>query len=802
MDNLFGEIDCRSKSDGIVMGILRCAMDKAHEKVQSEAGSIEFLHERSKFYELAVILVESGLSIVQQETNILESNREKVISDLTEMRHWLLGRINIMKLLINEKDRELTERTENELKLRQVLESKEKEVIFLRDKLENRRTMSEGSLDLGLLLKNNEAKESDSKSDSELLNEERFQEDDFYGSYNHIPKIKPMIDSLRPEQNKEKDNGEMVRVEKQWRCTIEKDILFVLIRGFINDIKQRFEIELRNFLGDQIPVGFSNENLSEFISEMTTLCQELEAFYSRYNEDNKTTSSNQDLLGHLKNIKRTCSEPLPKFDQEDQEVGGSNYVAKLIKNHQSVIRKQLEDRNVMKKEVIEGEKSTLHKKDKELDFLNRMIKHVITRLDDISSMNVKSVDKEYVKWEEKFTKENLSRSVMGDKLVTSDCACEIIKDEVGSLKEEVDNLNLQILILEEIHLTLYEGLFKDQSVACFKSIQNTKSTSTLLLRQFVVEDGNSETFVKDILDGSIIPETIGSLLKEDVYEVFFVEMFKAWKEESDDFDMEVHIREELYNCIMAEAVKDEISEYLNSAKNKKVEFDGTEESPIQKLDSLLKSLESEEDLMVKTSFEIEEHNVCHEQEILECEGVEEHETIEWLLNDDESTFSSMNEKLEIAMKQLSTSKELLFDLEQSLGFSADALSKSSDDCLLYTNTSLVVEMEKSSQESIAQVEDSKVALLNLSDFHQVIQEFEVNVVKNLVMKSSRIEELKHQFHNLIVEPVSLIKKRKLLYKKAFLARCQNLKLAETEVFDILKLIKDELAHGVACASSS
>ncbi|KAH0679378.1 hypothetical protein KY290_021483 [Solanum tuberosum] len=100
MDTLFGEIDCRSKSDGIVMGILRCAMDKAHEKVQSEAGSIEFLHERSKFYELAVILVESGLSIIQEETDFVESNREKVISDLTEMRHWLFGRIKKKKFFI------------------------------------------------------------------------------------------------------------------------------------------------------------------------------------------------------------------------------------------------------------------------------------------------------------------------------------------------------------------------------------------------------------------------------------------------------------------------------------------------------------------------------------------------------------------------------------------------------------------------------------------------------------------------------------------------------------------------------
>ncbi|KAK4356049.1 hypothetical protein RND71_025020 [Anisodus tanguticus] len=183
---------------------------------------------------------------------------------------------------------------------------------------------------------------------------------DLYGSY-HIPKIKPTTaDSLtRPEQNKviqqmssdidilketldfafgRRDNGEMVPVEKQWRCTIEKDILSVLIRGFINDIQQRFEFELSNFLGDRIPLGFSNENLSEFIGEITTLRQELKAFYSRYDEEIKTIN-NQDFLVPLTKIQRTCSEPLHKVDQECQEVGGSNYVAKLIKNHESVIRK-------------------------------------------------------------------------------------------------------------------------------------------------------------------------------------------------------------------------------------------------------------------------------------------------------------------------------------------------------------------------------------------------------------------------------------------------------------------------------
>ncbi|KAK4356048.1 hypothetical protein RND71_025019 [Anisodus tanguticus] len=249
-----------------------------------------------------------------------------------------------------------------------------------------------------------------------------------------------------------------------------------------------------------------------------------------------------------------------------------------------------------------------------------MIKDVIKRCDDIISLNIKSVDKKSVKWEENFSKENVSNSTMGGKVVTSDCACEIIKDEVGLLKEEVDNLNLQMSILEEIHLILYEGLLKDQNVACFEPIKNTESTTTLLPSQFDAEGENSETFVKHFRDDNLLPETIGSLLKEDVYKVFFMEMFRAWKEERDDIDIEIHIREDLYKFIMVEAMKDEILEYLNPAFNK-VEIDGTEESLIQKLDSLLKCLEAEEDLMVKASSEIEEHNVRHELEILECEGV-------------------------------------------------------------------------------------------------------------------------------------------------------------------------------------
>ncbi|KAL0382646.1 UNVERIFIED_CONTAM: hypothetical protein Scaly_0551900 [Sesamum calycinum] len=103
MEDLFGQIECRTKSDSIVMRILRSAMDEAHEKLQSDDGPIEFLHERSTFYELAAILVEGGLSIVEEETEIPESSSDKILADLKDIRHWLQGRIQDMKRLIVEK---------------------------------------------------------------------------------------------------------------------------------------------------------------------------------------------------------------------------------------------------------------------------------------------------------------------------------------------------------------------------------------------------------------------------------------------------------------------------------------------------------------------------------------------------------------------------------------------------------------------------------------------------------------------------------------------------------------------------
>ncbi|CDP04354.1 unnamed protein product [Coffea canephora] len=114
-------------------------MDEAHEKVQSQNGPIEFL-QRSKFYELAAILVDGSLNIVEEEEDIQETNRKKMLSDLTEIKHWLQRRIAEMRILIIEKDKELMERVENELKLRRAAELNARDLAYLREKLETERT--------------------------------------------------------------------------------------------------------------------------------------------------------------------------------------------------------------------------------------------------------------------------------------------------------------------------------------------------------------------------------------------------------------------------------------------------------------------------------------------------------------------------------------------------------------------------------------------------------------------------------------------------------------------------------------
>ncbi|KAL6578042.1 hypothetical protein OROMI_010370 [Orobanche minor] len=734
MEGIFGRIECRTKSDSIVMRILRSAMDEAHEKLQSIDGPIQFLHDRSTFYELAAILVEGGLDIVQEEkTDITEDNCNKILSDLTEIKSWLQGRIEDMKQLIVEKDRELMEKLENELKLQESLELKEKEILYLHEKMEQpgrgknddifrlkssvdqqvsniKQKLEDEKKILGIERRNRKTRVSSPNLSFDFLDKERngspaFAENVVRPNNQNmlIGKMSLDIDILKETLDRAFGRMESIEVfplEKQWRCAFEKDVESILVRGFVSDIKQSLDVESKK---KKKRVGFSSDDdWFVLMNEMRNLCCELKGFFT-INDVHERGSST---------MIRSSSEPLSDItyidEDEDGEVDGKTHVAKMKKNFESIIRKQVDELNRLKRE--EGSFSRVGR-EKGSNGLERRIQDVITSLDS-------------------FTKKEQQRS----RISKSDASVkrgsnrvESLEIEIEKLKEETDGLFFRISVMEDTHRLVFHETVKQWN-------------------EISVE------------------KAIGSLLKEDMYTVFLREMVKAWRSEKDTFALECLIRDDIYQSVIIEAVKDSHVSLLQSESLKRIDVN-QEYTPrsrkfeTDKLDSLLKCLEAEEDLMLSANSEIKEHNVNNNLVILNCEETDERDAIEWLITDDETTFISVSQKLEKALQQLYTSKELLVELEQSLKVSED----------LEDNFEL-------EDDSIGHAVRSDSVLAVVVQFQRI----EHMIHENIESKCLRLEVSRREVDTLM-EHVALIRKRKLLYKKAFLSRCRNLKLAEAEV---------------------
>lgn len=393
MDDIFGQINCKSSADSIVMKILRTAMDKAHEKLQSKDGPIEFLHERSTFYELAAILVEGGLNIVQEEMDILEGSCDKILSDLIEIRHWLQGRIQDMKSLIVEKDKELIQRSANESKLRQALELKERELVDMYEKLEPERLKNgtaEGEIselkssvdqqmwsikqkleDEEKCLTSETKKRTSNISSPDLsfdflydeINKKSGSVEENSSGMDRFSKIKLKSGLARPNQNvlirrmssdidilKETldlafgkmQSAEVLPLEKQWRWGIEKDVESILVKGFLSHIRLSFHAEMKK------KVGVLKDNWFNRLNPIQT-------FHHDVHEKPPNMQENSEFITVLA---RANSEPLPDNMSEDKlekdtKFDRYNYVGKMVKNHESIIRKQNLEWNWLRREVLE-----------------------------------------------------------------------------------------------------------------------------------------------------------------------------------------------------------------------------------------------------------------------------------------------------------------------------------------------------------------------------------------------------------------------------------------------------------------
>lgn len=497
-----------SLTDSTMMWIVYRAMDKAYERAQSKEGAIVQLTEISKFYELAVIQLEGCLKFVQEETDSnFENNDEYFLGDLTEIRDRLIQRLKELELAIVEKDRELTERSENELRLGRALEIKERKMDFLRAKLKLEPTKMEGvrnaDEEFSGLKHSVEQQVWNIKHKLEPEDRRRNRSCDslnFEKMGSDIDVLKETMDMAFGKMKSAIFLSEMEPVEQQWRLTIEKDTLGILIKGFVRDIQENFKAQVKG-REKQVSVGL-NKHLSDLMKEMKCLNDELEALcISQSNQEGKI--------------------PLKQLGEEDEEDDSGNYVAKLIKNHESIIKKKKKHFNAIKRENLGEKGCPCPRREEDLISPRRRIQNVIVRMENLINWNAKlgqSNDKEEsssAKSACKFRATQQKKSQVGQRKVSevssSDAVNEKLHNEIRVLKEEKEDASLQALIMEKTFASLVEGFIYEASNQLYKY--------------------------------------------QGIHEDSFKKTVKEWNEQMESDQIDIQIREEMQNIVFGEAVK-------------------------------------------------------------------------------------------------------------------------------------------------------------------------------------------------------------------------------------------------------
>ncbi|KAJ4720794.1 putative WPP domain-associated protein [Melia azedarach] len=916
MDNLFELLEGRlriSITDATMMWIVHYAMDRAHGKVKSKEGVIERLNEISKFYELAVIQLEGCMKFVQKEaesSNILDTCHENVLADLAEVRDRLQGRLQDSELALRDKDRELRERFENEFKLKQALEMKERELVSLHNNanLEFERTNIEDVAEFSTL--NSPVSRDEERYDGEICELTTHSVD--RQGWNIEEKLEPEVRVIDEEINGGIDNKKIEQMgydihilketlqhafgkmqsaiflselgpqEQQLRWTIENEAICTLINGFVKDFKENFEMEMRK-QEKQVFIGLS-EHLSDLMTEVTCLRNELESFINQDEDQSKAAKGYENSASSSKlnldckippRARRSLSEgdtfansnifpsnvageQRQSRDGEPEEDGG-NSVAKMIKNHESIIRRKSEEMNWLKREMLSAKGSLTFRREKDSSNLKRRIQEVIVRLDNLIKCNARLVDTFGENGGDQggqtSTSEILSESVVKNEVnsgfdsledvwkkmnnapVTNTVNDEL-QNEIRMLKEDAENDKLEAQMREEIYYAVCSEAVKDflstldWELKCFQDVCSLRDdVSTVLFWEMYKEwDGNIENHsierlimeeISLIVFSETIKDTVNTanytlsklhevkisenftdspsfskesleiaeyLVKENVYMVFFREIIDEWKKELDARDIENVIREEMRYFVLVEAAKDACRSFREtesqkqdrtSGDNESVESRG-EESLIENLDMLLKCIEEEEDLMINASSEANEQSTQLDPVELEHEQLDEHKIFQALVDENESTFTSVRSKLEKALKQLAMSKTIMSELEASLG-TEDGNQERVLDQMIPADTvqdrNFIISQQ---QNEDIHTDQSTSMFTYILEFSKVFKGFELLAQEELRNKVLRLEEAKHQL-DLVVELVASIRKRELLYRTAFIRRSQNLQKAEHEV---------------------
>ncbi|XP_055959884.1 WPP domain-associated protein [Mercurialis annua] len=557
MDDVFGKAGGRFKIsfiDSTMMWIVYRAMDKAQERAQSKEGVIECLTEISKFYELAVMQLEGCLKFVQEETDSsFESSDEEVLGDLAEIKDRLVGRLKESELAIAEKDKELAWRFENEMKLRKALEMKDKKLDALYAKLNLDPTKSnEGGEEVVV---ENQADEDRDEEFSGLKHsveqqvwnikqqlEPEVNSDRMINKSSESVKIEQMcsdIDILKETMDFAFGKmqsailvSEMEPIEQQWRLTIERDALAILMKGFMRDIGRQ----------KKVSCGLSDQ-LSDLIKEMKCLDDELGALCL-------SESSNEGKNFLKAGVKFRAEED--RIDEENTEDdGGSNYVAKLIKGHESIIKRKNKELKWLKRENTEEKGSSCLTREEDLVKPRRRIQDVIERMRNLVTLNASfaesiedcggsdgveegySTERSKKEEESQLAGRNNKKEKVKKTLKFDAMNYEELQNEIRLLKEEKEDAYFRTVIKEKTYSAIWEGFVEESRAELFRR------DSEILIRESAHEE-----YILQIK------------LSDNISKIFMREIYKEWNELVEKSAAENQVMEERYLAKFEETLRE------------------------------------------------------------------------------------------------------------------------------------------------------------------------------------------------------------------------------------------------------
>jgi len=572
MDGIFGCINGRydvSLADSTMMWIVHFAMNKAQEKMKGKTGVLERLNEISKFYELAVMQLEGCLSIVHAETesSFLESNHEEVLDDLRDIKDRLQWRLKETDLAIVEKDRELTQRLENELKLRHALELKERQLAALgvshemetssfnaeNDQTTRNEHEDGGGGDQGFCELRTGEDEQKLEPEHDMFSK---LQNDGVGSKkveemgSDIDILKQTMDLAFGKMQSALFLCEMRPKEREWKLAIEKDVMSISIGSSIRNFQENIEAQVKKDENNVVKVW--KEHWPRLMNEFTSLQHEFSSFYDTYPEDSDCSSlsspvkpssptrpSSPEGSHEMPNKFSQKVEETEKFAEDEENEDGSKYVAKLIKSHESIIRRKSEELNLSKHGVLQERKASYYRRRKELNRVKERIHAVTEKLDNFIYRNVKLSENLFKQRCIHDTEPFALRRLSEVDEIHSSKADESQRSAEEKVKQICDAENRKQKELKMVSLMYRE----------FNTDKNLKSENV----SGSIDD-QAEKFNRKFLNFELEKQ-----VQEHVCKYYIREVINEWNENIEEQTIERKIRDDINLIFLSEAANQEFS---------------------------------------------------------------------------------------------------------------------------------------------------------------------------------------------------------------------------------------------------